>query len=239
MTACLNRKDMQCDQSMCQVPTTADSEVLASFSQLSIRQSALTMEQLCALQSRWMGPVGIFAKLTRQIREQGRQAPLLADVAAIKDKQHKALAEKAVLYVLGLLSRRESTDNPFTGMQREHLCCVVFDEQADHTVVERYAASAALRQCDGDYFSKLIATTRNTVERRIVFHGLLEHHDRLLPVEQSVYPINYRAAQQQHLSNEEAVYGKLKLDHPVSELLEHYAPDQLLSRLGCVQETAI
>ncbi|WP_256672831.1 hypothetical protein [Pseudomonas sp. v388] len=235
MTACLSRKDMQCDHLLCHVPSPTEADVLANFGLLSARQAMLTMEQLCEMQSRWMGPVGTFAKLTRQVREQGRQAPMLAEVTAIKDKHRKAVVEQAVQFVLGILWRREPANNPFSGKQREYLCCVVFDELADYTTVERYAASAALRQCDGDYFSKLIATTRNTVERRIVFHGLLEHFDSLLPVERSVYPINYRAAQQQHLANEESLYGKLTLDRSVRELLEHFAADRLLARLGCVK----
>lgn len=239
MTACLSREDMQCDQSICPVPDPTDTDVMENFTRVSARQAAFTMEQLCQLQSHWMGPVGQFAKLTRQVREQGRQAPILASLVAIKDKHRKDMVEKSMKFVLGALSRREVTRNPFSREQREYLCCVVFDELADYTIVERYAASAALRQSDGDYFSKLIATTRNTVERRIVFHGLLEHYDGLLPVEQSVYPINYRAAQQQHLKNEEALYGKLMLDRSVRELLERYSPARLLALLGCARGHAV
>jgi hypothetical protein len=232
MTACLSREDIQSDQSLWQEPHPADFSVMADFNRLAIRQTALSMEQLCEMQSRWMGPTGVFSRLARQVREQGRQAPALGDLAGLDDTRRQVMAEKSLQYALGVHWRRESVNNPFTGMRREYLCCVVFDDLAPYTLVERYAASAALRQHDGDYFSKLIATTRNSLERRIVFHGLLEHYDSLLPVEQSVYPINYRAAQQAHLDGEEAAYGKLALDRPVRELLERHTPKWVLTNYG-------
>lgn len=41
--------------------------------------------------------------------------------------------------------------------------------------------------------------------------GLLEHFDALLPIEQSIYPVDYRLAQQRHTDQEEALYGRLEL----------------------------
>jgi hypothetical protein len=74
------------------------------------------------------------------------------------------------------------------------------------------------------------------VERRIVFRGLLEHFDGLLPIEQSIYPLNYRRAQQSHLDREEALYGKLELDKPIYALLEEHSPEWLLENLCPVQQ---
>ncbi len=108
----------------------------------------------------------------------------------------------------------------------------MFDDPSTHTLVERYTASEALRAQDSEYFVKLIATTRNTVERRIVFHGLLEHFDRLLPIEKSIYPLNYRAVQQAHLDNEEALYGALMMEQPIGTLLEMHTPEWLLNNLS-------
>jgi hypothetical protein len=230
MAVCASPKPVESEQSFWQAPDS--NEVAKQYWLLSERQSAQTAEQLCELQSRLMGPVGLFSRLARQVAEQGRQAPLLADLGPLKnDHGRQAMAEQAVQFALGLHWRREATSNPYAGLQREYLCCVVFDELAPFTLVERYAASAALRQLDSEYFGKLIATTRNTVERRIVFIGLLEHFDALLPVERSIYPLNYRAAQQSHLENEERTYGKLELDAPVRELLERYSPHWLLTHL--------
>lgn len=236
MTACLSHKPVEPDQSAWQTPRQSD--VMEDFRRLSLRQSVLTMEQLCQLQSRMLGPVGLFAKLARQVAEQGRQAPALADLAALEGQERQALANKAVEFILGMHHRREATGNPFAGLQREHLCCIVFDDLAPYTLVERYAASAALRQRDGEYFSKLIATTRNTVERRFAFHGLLEHFDGLLPVERSVYPVNYRAAQQAYLENEERRYGKLVLPHPVRDVLERHTAHWILTHLCCETTSA-
>lgn len=238
MTACFTRSDIRPGEPAWGKGRQIKSHVMANFHRLSVRQAALSMEQLCELQSQWMGPRGLFAKLARQVTEQGRQAPLLSDVARLQDTHRQAMAEKAVQFALGLHYRREMVENPFTDLPREYLSCVVFDDLTPYALVERYAASAALRHRDGSYFSKLIATTRNTVERRVVFHGLLEHYDSLLPVERSVYPADYRAAQQRHLDKEEAAYGKLVLDRPVSELIARYTPQRLLAKLGCIPRGA-
>lgn len=236
MTACLSRKPVESVQPVWQTPHHSD--VMEDFRQLASRQSVLTMEQLCQLQSRLLGPVGLFAKLARQVAEQGRQAPALGDLATLEGDERRALAEKSVEFALGVHHRREVTVNPFADLQREFLCCVVFDELAPFALVERYAASAALRQRDSDYFIKLIATTRNTVERRFVFHGLLEHYDELLPVERSVYPVNYRAAQQNHLENEEQRYGKLVLHRPVHEILKRHTASWVLANLCSEPDSA-
>ncbi|MEX5614686.1 hypothetical protein ABFV55_08170, partial [Pseudomonas syringae] len=79
------------------------------------------------------------------------------------------------------------------------------------------------------------ATTRNTVERRIVFHGLLEHFDRLLPIEKSIYPLNYRTVQQAHLDHEEALYGALIKQQSIGSLLEKYTPEWLLDNLSAFE----
>ena len=237
MTACVSRMPVLSDGISWQVPD-AD-ETLEQFRQLSARQAMQTVEQLCELQSRLMGPVGLFSRLTRQLGEQGRQAPVLADLASLDENcERHAQAEQALQFALGLHWRREPTDNPYAGLQREFLCCVVFDEHTPYTLVERYAASAALRQNDCEYFARLIATTRDTVERRIVFLGLLEHFDGLLPVERSIYPVNYRAAQQSYLDNEERTYGKLVLEHPVKELLARHSTDWVLTHICRATESA-
>lgn len=230
MTACVSPKPVLSERRSWQAPDAG--EMLEQFRQLSARQSTQTVEQLCELQSRLMGPVGLFSRLARQLAEQGRQAPVLSDLVGLEEScERHALAEQALQFALGLHWRREPTDNPYTGLLREWLCCIVFDEHAPYTLVERYAASAALRQNDSEYFARLIATTRDTVERRIVFLGLLEHFDGLLPIERSIYPVNYRAAQQSYLESEERTYGKLVLEHPVRELLDRHGVDWVLTHI--------
>ncbi len=205
--------------------------VLMDFQQLAARQSALSMAQLCEQQANVLGPRGLFARFSREVPLLGRQATVFEDLYENNDREHQLLAEKTVRFILGRYRRRQPEQNPFNGMSREFLCCVVYDEAAPYTQAERYAAGEALRQRDSEYFAKLIATTRDTVERRIVFHGLLEHFDGLLPVEQSIYPINYRAVQQRHLDHEEGIYGKLNLTQPLSVLLETHTPEWLLENL--------
>ncbi|MCF5707330.1 hypothetical protein GIV19_08505 [Pseudomonas syringae] len=210
---------------------TANINRTTDFQELAARQSMLSRATLVQQQAALLGPSGPFAKLSRQVREQGRQAPVLKDLANLHDRTRKTFAEQAALFVLGALCRRPPSDNPFYKMPRERLCCVLFDDTSHYTLVERFAASDALKRSDSEYFAKLIATTQNTVERRIVFRGLLEHFDRLLPIEKSIYPLDYRCVQQAHLDHEEKLYGRLELDQPIGVIFETREPQWLLDQL--------
>ncbi|MEQ4313217.1 hypothetical protein ABNM01_10650 [Pseudomonas syringae] len=232
MTVCFLRSESESDQSLRLDPHRPSLNLTNNFHRLATRQAALSVAQLVEQQARLCGPVGLFVKLSRQLRSLGRQSPLLEDTERLKGRKRQWLAERAVQFALGKNSRRPGVDNPFKDMLREDLCCMVFDDSSLHTLVERYAASEALRRQDSEYFVKLIATTRNTVERRIVFHGLLEHFDRLLPIEKSIYPFDYRAVQLAHLEQEEALYGKLIMGQPITALLEAHTPEWLLNNLS-------
>ncbi|KPX62837.1 hypothetical protein ALP66_100680 [Pseudomonas amygdali pv. photiniae] len=232
MTVCFVRGRSESDQSLRLDPHRPGLNLTTDFHRLATRQSALSVTQLAEQQKKLSGPVGLFAKLCRQVRSHGRQAPLIEEVERLEGRKRKWLAEQAVQFILGLHGRRPAVDNPFKGLLREDLCCIVFDDASLHTLVERYTAGEALRHQDSEYFVKLIATTRNTVERRIVFHGLLEHFDRLLPIEKSIYPLNYRTTQLAHLEQEETLYGKLIMEQPISTLLEVHTPAWLLENLS-------
>ena len=207
------------------------------FERVAQRQAACSIDQLCTRQAALLGPQGLLSVFSRQVAAEGRQAPALRDLLHIEDPQRQRLAEQAVDFALARHHRRAAVDNPYLGLSRQLLCCMLFDDQVHYTLAERFAVSEALRQRDSHYFSTLIATTRHTVERRLVFTGLLEHFDSLLPIEQSIYPEGYRQAQQHHLDREEAVYGKLKLERPVGQLLEAHSAQWLLEHV-CAFNTA-
>ncbi len=209
----------------------SDDEVMIQFSNLVDRQMTLPKEHLYALHKRWLGPQGIFASFGAEIERLGRQAPALNELDQLKNSSRQELAERAVAFALAQSNRRGAAINPFNACQREALCCVAFDQACDYTLVERYAAYEAMRESDSDFFIKLIATTRGVVERRIVFRGLLEHFDRLLPLEQSIYPDAYREVQQAHLDREERLYGPLSLNEPLVVLLERISPVDLLNQV--------
>lgn len=230
MSVLLSREDGQAWGQSVGVPLA---EMGLGFQQMVARQAALSRTELCNQQVALLGPQGKLSMFSRQVAAQGRQAPLLAELPEFGDFERLRQVEKAVDFVLGLHHRRTLTGNPFHDLSRQLLCCMVFDDQAAYTLAERFAASEALRQRDSLYFINLIATTRHTVERRLVFMGLLEHFDALLPIEQSIYPVDYRLAQQRHLDQEEALYGRLELKKSVSQLLEEHTPEWLLTNL-CV-----
>ena len=206
-------------------------DVRQRFDHLVLKQSALAQSELCDLQARLLGPSGTLAKFSRLVAREGRHAAGLSFPIEAQDCRHRALAEQSADFVLSLYRRRKAVDNPFKTLSRNVLRCVVFDNAAPYILAERFAAVEALRDHDSRYFANLIATTRHTVERRLVFIGLLEHFDSLLPMEQSIYPRDYRSAQQFHLSREEALYGRLELDKPMSELLELHTPEWLLENV--------
>ncbi|MEE5052178.1 hypothetical protein V2J84_00715 [Pseudomonas alliivorans] len=235
MTVCLVRQDSLSDQSSRQDPHRTDTNWMTDFQQLAARQSVLSRAVLVQQQAALLGPAGQLARFSRLVRGQARQAPVFQDLERLQDRKRKSLAEQAMLFALGAFGRRPPADNPFCRMAREYLCCVIFDDTGLYTLVERYAAAEALKYGDSQYFAKLIATTRNTVERRIVFHGLLEHFDRLLPIEKSIYPLDYRSAQQAHLDHEESLYGKLELKQPISVIFETRESQWLLDHLPELQ----
>ncbi|WP_342654767.1 hypothetical protein [Pseudomonas sp. F3-2] len=202
--------------------------VAAEFNRLVDEQAALSRDQLNALHKQWFGPQGLFATFSAEVERLGRQAPALDDLTWLDNPQRLQEAERAVAFALAQSNRRGAAVNPFSGRARHDLCCVVFDETGAYTLVERYAAYEAMRQSDSDFFIKLIATTRGVVERRIVFRGLLEHFDRLLPIEKSIYPGAYREVQQAHLDREEGLYGPLTLSDSLVALLETVSPVELL-----------
>ena len=211
----------------------ADFHVDASsaFQQLVDEQSRLSRDQLSELHKQWLGPHGVFATFSAEVERLGRQAPALDDLSSLGSPERMNQAERAVAFALAQSNRRRATNNPFGSRSRQDLCCVVFDESCAYTLAERYAAYEAMRQSDSDFFIKLIATTRGVTERRIVFHGLLEHYDRLLPIEKSIYPEAYRDVQQTHLDREEGLYGALMLGDSLVAIFETVTPKELLNQI--------
>ncbi|WP_397451802.1 hypothetical protein [Pseudomonas sp. NA-150] len=198
---------------------------------LAARQFALSKPQLQELQSRICGPSGLLAAFATQVAEQGRQAPDLQVLPDSADPLRRLLTERSIRFALARHHRRAFAKNPFAGLPRRTLCAVVYDDTRTYNLAERYAALEELRASDSRFFVKLIATTRETVERRLVFLGLIEHFDSLLPVEQSIYLFGYREVQVEHLHREEELYGKLKLHEPLWRMLAEESPQNVVASL--------
>lgn len=207
------------------------SAVSIAFQQLVDEQSQLSRDQLSELHKQWLGPHGVFATFSAEVERLGRQAPALDDLSSLGSAERTDEAERAVAFALAQSNRRRAANNPFGSRSRQALCCVVFDETGAYTLAERYAAYEAMRQSDSDFFIKLIATTRGVTERRVVFRGLLEHYDRLLPIEKSIYPEAYRDVQQAHLDREEGLYGPLILGDSLVAIFETVTPKDLLNQI--------
>lgn len=238
MTNCTARPDQasRLRDSLCVHGVDADTR--STFLRLADEQAALSSDQLYQRQSELFGPEGVFADFAAQVAREGRQALVFEDIAQFSLRRRMRQIEKAVVFAVSRQHRPVPCANPFRLHSRESLCCVVYDESGESALVERYAAYEAVRGLDSEFFIKLIATTRGVVERRIVFRGLLEHFDRLMPIEQSIYPLNYRDVQQGHLDREEAIYGPLKLSQSLNQLLQKISPTVLLERVQGVANLA-
>lgn len=235
MTAYCENLPEQREQADRQTVMMSEADCRLAYEELARQQAMLSPGHLNQLYACLLGPRGLFALLVRELEELGRLAPLLEDVAALANRELRTQADKALCFVMGHHRWRNVSPNPFRAMSRERLCCLVYDDNAGYTLIERYAALLTLRQLDSQFFNRLIDTTRKSVERRIVFQGLLEHYDALLPVERCVYPDNYRAAQQEHLERELELYGDLTLSQPLSVMVTRYSTATLLKKLGVRQ----
>lgn len=231
MTAYMARTDhaLRLRESLCEHSVDADTRF--NFLRLAQEQAMLPFDQLKQLQSELFGPEGLFADFSAQVAREGRDAQVFDDISSIKLKRRLKQVQRAVDFALSRHLKCVTPVNPFRQHPRESLCCLVYDESGAFPLVERYAAYEAIRRLDSDFFIKLIATTRGVVERRIVFRGLLEHFDGLLPVEQSIYPLNYRQVQQGNLAREEAMYGPLQLNRPLREMFQEFSATQLLEQV--------
>ncbi|RAU49387.1 MULTISPECIES: hypothetical protein [unclassified Pseudomonas] len=205
--------------------------VTGGFHSLVHEQASYGIANLIELHRRWMGPRGLFATFDTEIERMGRQAPSLQDMQSLECPERAQAAERALAFALGKSQRRVDTPNPLGGFSREALCCIAFGADSGYTLVERYTAYEAIREYDSAFFIKLIATTRGVSERRIVFRGLLEHYDRLTPLEKCIFPVGYRAVQAAHLEREEAVNGKWMFEDDVATLLEKLSPLELLKQV--------
>lgn len=213
-------------------PLNAEQYLPFDYPRLAAEQSLLCKKVLRKMHTDLMGPGGLFANFSTQVAEQGRQAPDLQSLTEAEQTLPPTLTDLAVEFALSVQNRRPYLENPFTGFTREQLCCVVYDESRGTHLAERYAANEALRAADSGFFIFLIATTRDTVERRLVFQGLLEHFDALLPIEQSIYLYGYREVQQLYLEREEELYGALLLDKTLSQLFVEQTPQDLMASVG-------
>ena len=218
---------------------TVGGDIPLDYSQLAAQQAVLSKKNLLKLQMDLVGPAGLLATFSTQVAEQGRQAPSLQLLPDTEHAMSLMFTDQAIEFALACHHRRAYAKNPFAGFPREALCCVVYDESRRTNLAERYAANEELRAGDSRYFIKLIATTQHTVERRLVFQGLLEHFDALLPIEQSIYQDGYRDVQQAYLEREQKLYGTLKLSKPLSLLFKEQTPESLLAAIGpCEQKRA-
>jgi hypothetical protein len=99
--------------------------------------------------------------------------------------------------------------NPYSGLSREVLSSILYDESGAHSTSEKYAAFAEQSKQDYEYFSMLGASATASGDHRQFYQGVVNFYDALSPVEQSVYPLDFKQQVSGFLKQQETLFGVL------------------------------
>lgn len=133
-----------------------------------------------------------------------------------KDPERLALGQKALDFAIARAQLPPtSAPNPFSGMARNDLSAIFYDETQSYTVAERKAAFTELSKQDNEYFSQLSLKLTNGGDNREFFKSLLDYFADLPPVEQSVYPDGHKTRMSSLYQEQLDLWGPLNLiKHP-------------------------
>lgn len=95
-----------------------------------------------------VGEHGILIKLASQVKAFGKDAELLKERPTSDDSARLELAEQAVNYVVS------GGDNPFSGVARNTLSNIAFNESGAFTAAERSAAMSEISVQDGAFWTQ-------------------------------------------------------------------------------------
>lgn len=133
-----------------------------------------------------------------------------------KDPERLALGQKALDFAIARAQLPPtSAPNPFSGMARNDLSAIFYDDTQSYTVAERKAAFTELSKQDNEYFSQLSLKLTNGGDNREFFKSLLDYFADLPPVEQSVYPDGHKTRMSSLYQEQLELWGPLNLiKHP-------------------------
>ena len=104
---------------------------------------------------------------------------------------------------------KSSAKNPFSGMSREDLTKIIYDDSGSYTINERSAAASEQQRQDYNYWSPIIADAFMSGDYRKHYRAAIEFYDKLSPIEKSFAPVGYRENVVNWLKKEEERLGKL------------------------------
>ena len=118
-----------------------------------------------------------------------------SEVPDTSDPELLARAKQATAYVNDASMGGHSVKNPFSGLSREQLSNIIYDDSATYTVNERHAAWRATYDQEEAWREKACAQAMDEYNRTgkltNFFREGLEHYKSLPAIEQAQYPKDY------------------------------------------------
>lgn len=212
-------------------PSTASSPMTDTQENVSISQEAIALNlqeksdiadvkelesQTREKYERIYGRYNFGDKLWAQIREQGRDTPVIPESPNDYSDEQLTQIKKSFEFLLIINEQRKITDNPFSGLSRSELVAIVEDETGRYTDVERYTAVYAKSALDFSYFS---AAMNFGNDGRPLSRAYIDFLDNLSPAERLRYPAGDREMSERLLAQEEQRLGKLPVEFSIWELM--------------------
>jgi hypothetical protein len=173
-------------------------------------------------------------------------APYQLELPDTSDPELLDRALQAAQYVARYAHGNPGAKNPFTGLSREQLNLIVYDEEGPYTMDERSAACSAVSAIENKWNHALwgperLESAANNGRTPQFYTEVLAHYRTLEPIEQAQYPDNYetRLEGQIREANDPASSKKKTEFHVISlfEFLARYGFPEDKKRPGIMDAT--
>jgi hypothetical protein len=165
-----------------------------------------------------------FVALDRRYEAEGRAA--LQEMPDTEDPERLESAKRAAAYNDSIRSTpRGSASNPFAGVDRNQLTSIIYDDTGAYTLSERYAAWSEQQRQDFTRLDAVFEGITHGGDNRTLYKTLLDYFDEMSPVEQSIYPKDYRERLEDFLEEQELRFGAS--DEPQTLETDSPKPDAL------------
>ena len=158
-----------------------------------------------------------------------------SEIPSTSDPELLSRAKQATAFVNDASRGGHSIKNPFSGLSREQLSNIIYDESGTYTVNERHAAWRESYDLEEAWREKACAEAMNEYNRTgkltNFFREGLEHYKSLPAIEQAQYPKDFAADLQSKIDLDfnyrtHQAEGKDKAPLSVIEMLFEQSPQQ-------------
>ena len=177
--------------------STLARQLADSAARAEVRDATLSRSELAAKAKSALSQIqgdGYFANKTKHDKE----------VPNTNDPELLARAKQATDY-LNNMDQNDGKGNPFSGLSREQLANIIYDDSDNYTVNERRSASYESDRQEQVWRVKLAASAQEVYNRvgtlTNAFTEELNHFKILPAIEQAQYPANYVAELQTNIDS--------------------------------------